>query len=163
MKPTVQLLLAATVVVGLLSACQHPSKKGREFVSDPNAPAARHAVYNQQLKGIMERLAMLPAERLPQELDVVREQRWRRDDAVRILAAMAASADAIPTVLTSVELPDEHRRAFRDMSEGLKRAAEALQADAPKLTPEEIGRRFDALQVHCHACHSRFRILPVLE
>jgi cytochrome c556 len=148
------LLIVAALSVGCRPALQELSS---------NAPAARHALHNRQLKGIMERLAMLPAERMPQELDVVREQEWRREDAARILGAMASSAAAIPTVLQNVELTEEQRGAFRQLSEGLRRDSEALQNELIRLTPTEIGRRFDALQAHCDACHSRFRVLPALE
>lgn len=154
MKTNLVALCVGLAIIG----CRQPSKPDRSVTS-----TAMHAVHNAKLKGIMERLAMLPAERLPQELDVAREQVWRREDAERLLGEMAGAADAIPAVLTGVELPAEHRMSFQDIAGRLKADALKLRAELQELSPREIGRRFDALQVHCDTCHQRFRVLPVFE
>ena len=162
MKTIKPILLAATA--GLLLSCQSDERLYFDLSNSIDAEATRrHAVENEKLRKVMWSLVLAPSNKLPQELDTEREQEWRRDDAVRILGHMAESADAIPEVLVDVDLPESQKERFRDLATDLKTATLKLRADAPKLTADEIGRRFDALQDQCIACHRKFRVLPTLE
>mgnify|MGYP002630316766 CR=1 FL=1 len=156
-----RILLPLVFVAGLALSCQSPDRVDYAERIRNSRPTEQHAVHSEQLTVVMRQLGILPNERLPQELEVNREQKWRREDAVRIFGEMARAAEAIPDILKDVNLPEEQKVLFRELAGNLKSSASKLQADAMRLTPEQIGRRFDALYENCHACHSRFRVLSL--
>lgn len=162
MKNKSTTLLAA--LAGLLMACQSDDRLYFDLSNRIDAEATmEHAVHNSQLRTVMWDLMLAPANKLPQELDMDREQKWQREDAVRILGQMAKSADIIPDVLVDVDLPESQKEKFRELAANLKAETLRLRADVPQLNPDEIGHRFDALQNHCVACHQRFRVLPTID
>lgn len=157
-------IILLTAMAGLLLACQSDERLYFDLSNTIDEEATRkHAVDNAKLRKVMWSLMLAPANKLPQELDSDREQKWQREDAVRILGHMAKSADTIPNVLTDVDLPESQKEKFRELAAKLKAETLRLRTDVPRLNPEEIGQRFDALQNHCIACHQRYRVLPVIE
>ncbi|MGB0580891.1 MAG: cytochrome c [Limisphaerales bacterium] len=158
-----KILLMATTAA-LLLACQSDERLYFDLSNSIDAEITkRHAVENTKLRKVMWDLILAPATRLPQELDTDREQKWQRQDAVRILGRMADSADTISNVLKEVDLPESQKEKFRELAASLKTETLKLRADVPTLNPDQIGQRFDALQQNCIVCHQRFRILPVIE
>lgn len=155
-------LVTGVALATLLAACQHPGPSSQGIRLSSGTAAAEHGIHSEQLRKIMWDLMLAPTDRLPQELDVEKEQKWRRSDAVRILTKMAQSADTIPEVLKGVELSQTRTEEFLRLAGELKTAATRLRDDVEQLTPMEIGKRFDSLQHNCNACHDRFRILPLL-
>ena len=156
-------LVTGIALAGLLAACQNTGPKSSEIRLSSGTAAARHGVHSEALRKVMWDLTLAPVTRLPQELDVEKEQKWRRSDAIRILGEMAKSADSIPDVLSGVELSDARRDQFMQLDGELRTEANRLRNDVNQLEPEEIGRRFEALRINCNACHDRFRVLPVID
>jgi cytochrome c556 len=127
------------------------------------APPARHAVESQRLREAMDRLDRQRAERLPQGMDVEEPRRADAEDVAAAAREMAAAAAAIPEILTDVEMTEPARREFLRLAAELGERAGQLAAEAPSLSPQDLDARLQGVDAVCAECHSRFRVLPLVE
>lgn len=156
------ILSSALTVAVLLVACTSQRHLQTEIRLSSGGAAAQHGIHNKTLRKIMWDLTLAPAARLPEDVNEVKEPKWRRSDAKRILGAMAESANSIPDVLKGVDIADARKAEFQAMVTNLRANTLRLRDDVDQLSPEAIGKRFDELQASCHACHDRFRVLPLI-
>jgi cytochrome c556 len=158
----VRAALAGLLLV-LAAACGPPRQVlyGQQSASD--APAARHAVESQRLREAMGRLDRLRAERLPTEMDLEGQRLARAEDVAAAAREMAAAAAAIPDVLTDVEMAEPARREFLRLAAELGQRAGRLAEGAPELSPEDLDGQLQQIDNVCAECHSRFRVLPLVE
>jgi len=106
----------------------------------------------------MRGLERLRGERLPQNMELSVQEERRAEQIAEVARAMQASAARIPDAAAESALEGEERRDFARLARRLEDQTGALVADAPRLSPEELRKRADALQGTCDACHQRFRI-----
>jgi len=162
MKTKFVLLSSLFLAAAWLTACANRPAPRTEIRLSSDAAAAQHGIHNETLRRIMWDLTLTPAARLPDDANDLRPPRWKREDAERVLGAMAESAKAIPDVLADADLPEASKVEFRALATHLRNNTLRLRAEVPTLSPEEIARRFDALQDTCIACHERFRVIPLI-
>lgn len=155
--------LLAGLLLALAAACGPPRPVLYEEESAAAAPPARHAVESQRLREAMRRLQALRAERLPAEMDLEAQRRARAEDVAAAAREMAAAAGAIPDILRDVEMTEPARREFLRLAAELGQRAGQLAAEAPGLPPQDLDARLHGIDAVCAECHSRFRVLPLVE
>jgi cytochrome c556 len=118
-----------------------------------------HAVETERLRRTMRELQSVLALRLPQELDIGRERALRSEEAARSARAIAAAAERIGRNPPS-DLSAEDREAFQRLAETLQAHAASIAAEAGRLDPAQLERRFARIDATCDACHGRFQEGP---
>jgi cytochrome c556 len=157
-------MLARVVCVSLLAAAASCRQEYPRFegAAESMGPPARHAVREERLRAIMADLTSLAVQRLPQEMDraALRERRSR--ELARSAEALAADATAIPAAIEGVRMADEDRRLFHEYARRLRVEAEAFALLAEEARQESLDAKWADIISTCNACHSSFRVLPVV-
>lgn len=139
------------------SGCARPAQVEYERRLDATPPAARHAVYSDRIRELMDALDRLENERLPQAMDVSRERQRRIADVRRLALEMAASAAQI-TETAEESLEPGARPEFAAYADELAQRTRELADSARTLTPAEMSQRVASIRGVCNGCHARFRI-----
>ena len=136
-------------------ACQSAEEK-------PASPAVAHAVDSEKLEVVMRQMVRMDSALLPPEMDLEAERRRQRAQIAQLAGAIEQSADGIPAILANVELPAEYRDEFVRLARELEDHARRLHEAAPGLSTAELKAEVAAMRESCTACHTRFRVLPVV-
>jgi hypothetical protein len=110
----------------------------------------------------MAELNKLMFSRMPQELDIEHERQRYAHEIAEVTGAMAAAAQHIPDVLVEVEISHERAAVFKDFADNLEKEALVLKDLAEHNRLDDIPEMMNRLVATCNACHSSFRILPVV-
>ena len=159
-SPVVGGLLSALSAVLLVASCAQ-TDGGVAPLVDTGRPAL-HAVHNDRLKAMMAEIHQMAVEQLPQEMDAsaLRERRTR--EVSEIATRLAQDAQAIPDALRDVRINLEDRRVFEAYAEKLHREATELAEIARRHDGTALQAKYDEIISTCNACHSSFRILPLV-
>ncbi|HKQ49040.1 MAG TPA: cytochrome c [Phycisphaerae bacterium] len=159
-----------TIVVGLLpgifgalvllTSCAETDGGGAQIL-DTGRPAL-HAVHTDRLKAMMAGIHRLAVEQLPQEMDVSALRERKAREVSEIATRLAQDAQAIPDALRDVRINPEDRRVFEAYAEKLHGQATELADIARRHEGAALQAKYDEIISTCNACHSSFRILPLL-
>jgi cytochrome c556 len=151
-------LLALSVAAVACNGCHGSERRLR--TDDEASREAAHAIEDRRLRTIMDELARLRPDRLPQELDVASERRRRMREIGKAADALAATAGDIPDVLQNVTLSTADRQEFLGLAARLRgQALELDQAAAADdiASVEDLMARIDRT---CDDCHGAYRVMP---
>lgn len=151
---------AAHWVLGCVIAtlgCAGPAQWRYEEALEQTAEPAAHGVHVERLAVLMRDLDYLRDERLPQALDVRKEESRRTREIARVARAMAESAQRI-LAAEPANLEADQRADFHALAETLRRRCARLGDEAPRLSATERRAQLDEIDATCAACHGRFRI-----
>ncbi len=110
----------------------------------------------------MAELQRLSPNQLPQEMDVDAERERQIGQMSPVAQAMAEAALHIPDVLKEVELSDEKQQVFIELAEKLGDQAVELHRQAEQRSLIAVSETLESIGDTCSACHSAFRVLPVV-
>lgn len=151
---------AVLVTLALTSCASSPRAEYATRPADKGAPAL-HAVHNERLQAVMSELNHLTHDRLPQEFDIEAERDRRLAEAAEVAGAIAHTAKRIPDVLPRLDLNEEQRDRFVELSDKLEVEAFDLERLARQKSARGMEEGLDRLVAACHACHTAFRLQPV--
>lgn len=126
--------------------------------SDPDHPAL-HAIHDQELRDLMDKMNALMMERFMTEHEMDIE---RRRHASKIIAAsknLAATSERLLQKLPELGLDTAEQKAFRDLAGRLGQGAHTLQAQVENQSFKAISATLHDMQSTCLACHTLFRKL----
>jgi cytochrome c556 len=140
------------------SACRGPAQVRYEEQPQTTLPPGRHALHSMRLEQQMRGLERLALERLPKALDKQEAEDRRKAEVAEVARAMADSASRIADAGHALDLGAAELREFLALADALRRRAQQLADDAPRLPIGEIRVRAQAIDASCAGCHERFRI-----
>jgi cytochrome c556 len=152
--PAGGLALLALAGVG----CRVPAQLHYEEQLRTTPPAERHAIHSERLEQHMRGLERLAVERLPRAMDEQEAESRRKAEVAEVARALADSASRIGGAAGTLELDAASRREFLGLADALRRRAQQLADDAPRLSVDEMRARAHEIDASCAACHERFRI-----
>lgn len=149
--------MVALAGIACLSSCQGARRAELALPSNSPGTAIQHAVRNDELRGVMERLGRVTSERLPQELNGPGAQLDSLAQVMSVADELADAADSIASVADRTGLTPSQRVVFLELAGDLRRNAAQISAEARQgqtrlfpLTMEEIDKT-------CSSCHALFR------
>ena len=148
---------AASLALAVCAAVVWASCQSTET---PLPPTASHATYGKQLADVMRQLEKLDKQLPPQEYPTELDRQERIAKIAELALQVEMSADHIPDVLDSTDLPEELRTEFVGLAATLEYRAAQLVSAARNGTEADIRQRAEDLRASCTDCHTRFRVLP---
>lgn len=149
MKNAFFLVLACCV----LSACVSQQE---EF---GNGQPALHAVQDQELRVLMDRMNGLMMERFmtEQEMDIERDRFARQ--IIDASKSLSFTATALVDKLPGLNLDGDAQKAFRTLAKKLGQQAKDLQTETENRRYNAISATLHEMSATCMACHTLFRKL----
>jgi len=141
------------VLCCVLSAC---ASQREEF---GNGQPALHAVQDQELRVLMDRMNGLMMERFmtEQEMDVERDRFARQ--IIDASKTLSSTATAIVDKLPGLGLDDNAQKAFRTLAKKLGQQAKDLQTESENRRYNAMSATLHEMSATCMACHTLFRKL----
>ncbi len=125
----------------------------------PTGSPALHAVQDQELRGLMDRMNALMMERFMTEHEMDIERRRHADQIIEAAKSLAATAKILEQKLPGLGLNPDEQKAFRTLAEKLGQDAKTLQNQAENHAYSAISGKLHDMQSTCLACHTLFRKL----
>lgn len=124
-----------------------------------NGQPALHAIQNQELRELMDRMNGLMMERFmtEQEMDIERERFARQ--IIESAKTLAATASQLIDILPSLGLNSESQNAFHTLAKKLSEQAGNLEKQAENRRYTAISATLHEMTSTCMACHTLFRKL----
>ena len=154
--------VTASLAPLILASCALTPRQKYERQCLETSKPALHAVQSCRLEQIMGDLDRLEPGEWPQEMDLglARDERIR--EASEVAGAMAATSAGIADILEGVRLSEEDRQVFIGLADRLREEAAALDKVARRKNVPQMERAWRKIGTTCSACHSEFRVLPVV-
>jgi hypothetical protein len=147
-------ILGAALLIPVLASCGPTGQERYQHRLAMTGSPARHAVQNQRLQEIMNKLQFEP---MPEPEYVPQERERRASQVAEVASSMAASAGKIPDAIKDVNLSDSDREIFLSLANKLRQQATALGEQAKRQEFDQVDRSLERMQSTCNACHSLFR------
>lgn len=128
----------------------------RSRATAPEAPQ-RHIIRSAELRGIMQRLEALTADRVQADLALDVKRNETADALADAAGELAAAASSLSTSAVTASLDDAARQQFKSYARELRREAEILRAAAAEHRLIASAAQFQRLNHACAGCHSLFR------
>lgn len=150
-------IFLAILVVIFLYGCSASVVQDEFSNNGNNSQPALHAVQDEELRTLMDRMNGLMLERFmtEHEMDVVRRKYTRQiiDTAKTLQNTAASLIDKIP----GLSLTTEEEKAFRILAYKLSQYANSLQIQAEHDAFNAIPGTLHEMKSTCMACHTLFR------
>ncbi len=141
-------------IFALTTACSSTRDAANNLV---NGQPALHAIQNQELRVLMDRMNGLMMERFmtEQEMDIERERFARQ--IVETAKTLTSTASALMDISPSLGLDSEARNAFNALAKKLSEQAGSLEKHAENRRYNAISATLHEMSSTCMACHTLFR------
>lgn len=152
-------ILLIPLLFTLLSCADSPphsvSAAGRKETGQP----ALHAVRNDRLRELMDRMSNLMQERFLTEPELDIE---RRKYALQISSTaqdLAKTIDTLPSTLPALQLSTSEQTIFVALVSKLRDQTQTLREQAEKNRLDDIANTLEQMNTTCMSCHALFRKL----
>lgn len=145
----------------ILSACAGSSSQqalnqgGRSETGQP----AMHAVRDNQLRTLMDRMDSLMQERFMTEHQLDDERRKYSRQIAEAAKNMASTVDAIMAAMAGLQLEAAEQTTFKALAAKLREQTQQLQMQAQQNQIDAIAVSVHEINTTCTSCHALFRKL----
>ncbi len=151
-------LFLTTVLVFLLSACsplkhEHIAEGGRSETGEP----ALHAVHDNELRNLMDRMDSLMQERFMTETQLDSERRKFSRRIADSAQDLSKTIDTIIAKLPNLTLTPAEQATFLALANKLRQQTEQLQQQARQNHIDAIDDGLHQINTTCTSCHALFR------
>lgn len=154
-RPIVLIPLLLTLLACSEPAYRFASDAGRSETGQP----ALHAVSNEQLHELMDRMNSLMQERFMTEPELDVERRKYARQVADTAQNLSQTVDAILATLPSLQLNATEQTAFLALVHKLREQTQALQEQAEQNRIDAIPSTLQQMDTTCTSCHALFRNL----
>jgi hypothetical protein len=151
-------LFLTTALVLLLSACstldrEHIAEGGRSETGEP----ALHAIHDNELRDLMDRMDSLMQERFMTETQLDNERRKYSHRIADSAQDLSKTIDTIIAKLPSLALSPAEQTTFLALANKLRQQTELLQQQASQNRIDAIDDGLHQINTTCTSCHALFR------
>ena len=148
------------VCLNWLGACASiPEHHAAINAPSPSGSPALHAIQDQELRGLMDRMTALMMERFMTEHEMDIERRRHTEQIIEAANSLATTAELLEQKLPGLGLNPDEQNAFRTLAKKLGQEAKTLQHQAENHAYSAISGQLHEMQSTCLACHTLFRKL----
>lgn len=126
---------------------------GRSETGQP----ALHAVQDDQLRGLMDRMNSLMQERFLTEPELDVERRKYAQQISKTAQNLLPTIDAVLASLGTLKLSKEEENTFQALAQKLRKQTHTLQEQAAQNRLDAISSTLEQMNSTCISCHSLFR------
>lgn len=149
------------VFLVLLTACAAPNKQHEHAEggrSDTGQPAL-HALRDNQLRELMDRMDSLMQERFMTEQQLDQERRKYSRQIAEAAGKLSTNVDAIIASLPSLQLSAAEQNTFLALASKLREEMSQLKLNAEQNHIDSIADNLHEINTTCTSCHALFRKL----
>lgn len=155
--PTSRTLLAIMLAILLVPGVGAEDKRRKPEGTGQDGAPALHAVQNDRLLELMNRMNALLFERMPTELEIDQERRRQAAEIAQVADAMAGTVDEIVASLPQLALAEDENTVFMVLAGRLREHVTTLQAQAHGNHIDGIPATVERMGATCDGCHQLFR------
>lgn len=142
----------------LISACSVPSEHQTEFNKLLNSEnPALHAVQNQEVRELMDRVNALMMERFMSEHEMDIERRKYENQIIEAAKSLSETSKTLVYKIPKLDLNSEEQTAFHNLADKLDLYAHTLQKQAEQHNFSAMPGTLHEVSSICMACHALFR------
>ncbi len=154
-RPILPILLLLTLLSCADSTPRSFSNAGHSETGQP----ALHAVHDNQLHELMDRMNSLMQERFLTEPELDVERRKYAQRIFKTAQNLSQTLDAILTASTKLKLSNVEETTFQALAQKLRKQVQELQKQAEQNRMEAIPGTLEQMNSTCISCHALFRKL----
>lgn len=156
MKPFILLM---PLLLALAACADSTSHSVVDVGHNETGQPALHAVHNNQLHELMNRMNSLMQERYMTEPELDVERRKYAQRMTKIAQSMLQTLDAILASSTTLKLSKAEESTFQALTEKLRKQTQELQIQGEQNRMDAIPGTLEQMNSTCTSCHSLFRKL----